>query len=342
MSRWRAVPARAVASFARAGPLLLTAALLLGILTACVLVASIGGAILQALPALPAAIAVHVAQLAATAMAWRALFHPPRPSFGLMLRARWIRESLNGLLPLVGVGGGVLAATSLARSTGLPFRGVAAGSVVDLLVESVSQVPILLLGIGLFAAASQASLPTLDTRLLVPAVLLAVLLVVALRLPASRAAMARLLRRAGLAERLAGLRDNLRTVDAGRAALARGVAWHLLAWSLGALEVWCILAVLGTPVSLAEAFAIESLGMAARSLGFVLPAGLGAQEAGLTVVAAALGVPLEAAIALALLKRLREVVMGVPGLIVWQREERRTLATGRAVPAGPPGVAGGG
>jgi uncharacterized membrane protein YbhN (UPF0104 family) len=83
--------------------------------------------------------------------------------------------------------------------------------------------------------------------------------------------------------------------------------------------------VLGTPVGLPEALAIESLGMAARSLGFVLPAGLGAQEAGLAAVAVALGVPLEAAVAMAMLKRLREVLMNLPGLFAWQRWERQRM-----------------
>lgn len=108
--------------------------------------------------------------------------------------------------------------------------------------------------------------------------------------------------------------------------MAQAAAWHLLAWTLGAAEAWAILAVLGTPVSLAEAYVIESLGMAARSLGFVLPAGLGAQEAGLAAVGVALGVPLQEAIAMAMLKRLREVLMNVPGLVAWQRTERRAAA----------------
>src|SRR6476661_6382076 len=97
----------------RAVSLLLTAGLIFGMGAACFLLMDIGKAVLRALPALPAAILVHLVQIAATAMAWRGLFHAPRPGFALMLRARWIRESLNGLLPLVGIGGGLLAAFAL-------------------------------------------------------------------------------------------------------------------------------------------------------------------------------------------------------------------------------------
>ena len=66
--------------------------------------------------------------------------------------------------------------------------------------------------------------------------------------------------------------------------------------------------------------------MAARSLGFVLPAGLGAQEAGLAAVAVALGVPLEEAVAMSMLKRLREVLMNLPGLIAWRWSQRHPAA----------------
>src|SRR5690349_13415678 len=139
--------------------LLLTATLIFGMVSASLLVLDIGNAVLRALPALPAAIAVHVLQIAATAMAWRGLFHAPRPGIGLMLRARWIRESLNGLLPLVGIGGGVLAALTIARQTERPFAGVAAGATVDLLIESVMQLPFLLAGVALLASVAPGTLP---------------------------------------------------------------------------------------------------------------------------------------------------------------------------------------
>ncbi|WP_431268079.1 hypothetical protein [Dankookia sp. P2] len=102
-------------------------------------------------------------------------------------------------------------------------------------------------------------------------------------------------------------------VDAGTGPMMRAGGWHFGAWCIGAIEVWVILWVLGVPLGLAAALAIESLGMAARSLGFALPAGLGAQEAGLAAVAVALGVPFEGAVAMAMLKRMREVTLNLPG-----------------------------
>jgi uncharacterized membrane protein YbhN (UPF0104 family) len=75
---------------------------------------------------------------------------------------------------------------------------------------------------------------------------------------------------------------------------------------------------LGHPVSLAAALALESLTLAARSLVFVAPAGLGVQEAGLVGVGHVLGLGSDVAIALSLAKRMREILFGLPALAAWQ------------------------
>lgn len=310
--------------------LLLTVALILGMAAACLVLLDIGDAVLRALPALPPAIAVHLVQIVAMAMAWRALFHAPRPGLLLMMRARWIRQSLNGLLPLVGIGGGVLAATAVARQTRQPFAAVAAGATVDLMTEAVAQAPFLLVGLALLALVAPGLLAVAEAGALMLPIALGAATGLAILLGPGRAPVLWLMRRIGLGEKFGALLASFAAVNAGPGPLALGVAWHVLAWSLGAFEVWIILALLGTPVSLAEAYVIESLGLAARSLGFVVPGGLGAQEMGLTAVGVALGVPLEEAVAMSLLKRLREVVVSVPGLVAWQWIERRAAAAGEA------------
>jgi putative membrane protein len=313
----------------RAASVLVTGMLVFGMVAACLLVMEIGKAVLRALPALPLAIAVHTLQLAATAVAWRNLFHLPRPGFWLMLRARWVRESLNGLLPLVGIGGGMLAGLAIARQTDRPFAGVAAGATVDLLIETVTQLPFLLVSLALLQRVAPRALPLSEAgALLLPLALIAALAVL-IRLGVGRELALRLMRRIGLQKALDSLCDSLVAVNAGAWPIVRAATWHFLAWSLGAAEVWVILAMLGSPVGIAQAYVIESLGMAARSLGFVLPAGLGAQEAGLVAIGVALGVPMEEAVAMSMLKRLREVLMNVPGLIYWQWAERRPAAASK-------------
>ena len=62
---------------------------------------------------------------------------------------------------------------------------------------------------------------------------------------------------------------------------------------------------------------LESLGQLMRSVGFVLPGGLGAQEGGIVAGGLILGVGPELALAVALIKRARELAYGVPGLVTW-------------------------
>ena len=86
---------------------------------------------------------------------------------------------------------------------------------------------------------------------------------------------------------------------------------------------------MGYPVSPAEAIAIESLGQGSRAVVFVLPAGLGVQDGTLVAASAIFGIPAEVALAMALIKRVPDLVLGVPGLLAWQTLEGRQLLSSR-------------
>ena len=83
------------------------------------------------------------------------------------------------------------------------------------------------------------------------------------------------------------------------------------------------------PVSWSEALLLESLGQAIRGAGFAVPGALGIQEGGYLLLAPLAGLPPQAALALSLAKRAREVLWALPGLLWWYRSEqawRRRLA----------------
>ncbi|MEB3232070.1 MAG: flippase-like domain-containing protein, partial [Leptolyngbyaceae bacterium] len=94
---------------------------------------------------------------------------------------------------------------------------------------------------------------------------------------------------------------------------------------LAAGETWLALRFLGHPVGIGEAIALESLGQAIRSAAFLIPGGLGAQEIGIMGVGTVLGIPVTVGLSLSLCKRIRELAIGVPGLIALQIEEGRGL-----------------
>jgi putative membrane protein len=106
-----------------------------------------------------------------------------------------------------------------------------------------------------------------------------------------------------------------------RVGLARSFIWHLGGWFVGATEVWVVFHFMGYAISFEEAVIIESLLHAVRGAAFAIPGALGAQEGGLIVLCAMFGVPPEAALALSLVKRIPDLVIGVPGLIAWQAIE---------------------
>jgi uncharacterized membrane protein YbhN (UPF0104 family) len=117
---------------------------------------------------------------------------------------------------------------------------------------------------------------------------------------------------------LARLDTAIRELTSARGRLARTIVWQLAALTGGCSETWLALRWLGHPLSLAGAVALESFTIAARSLIFVAPAGLGVQEAGLIGVGHALGLGSDVAMALSLAKRMREILFGLPALAAWQ------------------------
>jgi uncharacterized membrane protein YbhN (UPF0104 family) len=107
----------------------------------------------------------------------------------------------------------------------------------------------------------------------------------------------------------------------------QSILLHLLAWAIGAAEIAIVLACIGVEgVTLAEVLVIEALAQAIKSAAFPIPSGLGVQEGGFVVVGALFGIDAGTAIALSLAKRVPDVVLGLPALLVWQNLEARRTA----------------
>ena len=74
---------------------------------------------------------------------------------------------------------------------------------------------------------------------------------------------------------------------------------------------------LGQPLGVIDAFILESLSSGVRAAAFMVPGALGALEGGFVVFGALFGLPAETALAISLSKRVRELILGLPGLFVW-------------------------
>jgi putative membrane protein len=263
---------------------------------------------------------------------WFLLFPPrARPPARVCVLIRFLREGANALLPITQIGGEAIGARALALTTGASATLAAASVIVDVLVQATTQLLFGLLGLATLAAIRDADPAprAIAVALFAAAPALGGFFLV--QRPIARRWITRLLQRlAGGREWLAfgaidALYARLADIHANGRGVAAALAVHSCVWLFGALEVWAVLAFMGYPCGYPEALVIESLMHAAKGAAFVIPGALGAQEGALIAICAIFGVPAEAAIALSLIKRVPDLVFGVPGLIGWQAIEGRAL-----------------
>jgi len=126
----------------------------------------------------------------------------------------------------------------------------------------------------------------------------------------------------------------IRGLYARRRGVAMCCAWTIISLVGGSGEIWIALHALGLPATLVNALILQSMALTIRSAAFAVPGGLGVQEGGYLVVGNLLGIPGNAAFALSLIARMRELALGIPGLVVWQMIEGRRLLRARSAGAG--------
>jgi putative membrane protein len=234
------------------------------------------------------------------------------------------------------VGGDVIGARALTLR-GAPAPLSAASVVVDVLVQAATQCLFAVIGLATLAATRDASAVggtvAVVTAFAVPALCGFYLVQRPIGRRWVRALLARIV---GEREWLSfgtidALYSRLGEIYADRIGLLASASIHLTFWLFGALEVWAMLAFMGLPASYPEALIIESLTQAIRGAAFAIPGALGAQEGGLIAICAIFGVPADVAVAMSLIKRVPDVVFGVPSLLAWQMlESRAFFASGRA------------
>jgi len=292
---------------------------------------------------LVAIVVIHIGQLAFCTFGWNALFAgispDRRPTVLGLFALRWIRESIDHLLPVAQVGGEIAAGRLLARDRiSLPVAG--ASIIADLTIETLTQALFTLIGLALiFALADPGDVGRWAGLGFGMALFLAGLAVFAQRWGGVRLFEKLLLT---IAERMgwnrlegiAGLDQALARVYRLRRTLLVAGLHHMVAWSLGAGEVMIAAWALGHPLGIGQCYVIESLEQAIRSIAFFVPGALGVQEGGFVVLAALFGVPSDIALSISLTKRIRELALGLPGLAAWQLQELRLRRDRRVVEMG--------
>lgn len=300
----------------------------------------------QGLPAIVATLALagwglllvalfHLIPLVLDAIAIRVLFNEGEGTLKDALLARWAGESANSLMPAGQIGGPVLMARHLAQR-GLPMQDAAAAITVSTTLQTFAQIAFALLGVILLGAqATQISQHSVRMSALIASGLLS-LQVGGFYWLQRRGFFSKLMR---AATRFSGKRDwsqwlsQAEAIDmAVQRVYARGgpvAASFLLSsvgWLVGTGEVYLILQMIHHPAGWMDSLLLESLGQAIRGAAFVIPGALGVQEGGYLLLAPMVGLPPDAALALSLAKRTRELLLGLPGLLYLHLSSRAAAA----------------
>ncbi len=269
----------------------------------------------------------HLVPLFFSALSWRELLPlSSRPDVISVTWIRWIRESINALLPVAGVGGDV-AGARLAHLRGVPGAQAAASMVVDTTVGVVTQLVFVLTGVMLLVIRSTEHTALLVAWVVVIGMGVFIVAIAAFVLVQHRnmfVMFAKLARGLVPEKWLSSFAGNASAIDdavvavyRNRFAFLRANLSRLVGWAAGTGEIWLVMQFLGQPLGVLDAFILESLSSGVRAAAFMVPGALGALEGGFVLFGALFGLPAETALAISLSKRVRELILGLPGLFVW-------------------------
>ncbi len=270
-------------------------------------------------------------------IAWHVAF--PEMGYWRLVAARMVRDAVGSCLPLSQVGGMVLGvrATCLRVKETSPkiYLSEATGAnLVDITTEVMGQVAFILLGI-MSLVMYQGFHP-----LVMPIIGGALFLVVgSIGFIWTQRNGGRLLRRFGgsfvrkmtekwqngLLGSVDATQDYLEKAWSRPLRIAMAASCHLLGWLGSAGILWVTAWFLGAYLTFFQAVAIEGVACAIMSVGFFIPGSLGVQEGAYMVLGHIFNISAPIALGFSLLRRGRELTVGIPVLLIWQFLEMRNL-----------------
>jgi putative membrane protein len=243
----------------------------------------------------------------------------------VLIWGRMVRDAAGQCLPFSLVGGFVLGARAITLE-GVLWPDAVASTVVDLSAEFVAQIGLVLIGVFILSARAP------DASIIRPICigLAASIIAAAGFVWLQRGAGGPLIR---ISRRLIGTwsRDaDIAAIQTRLTGLYRS-PWrvglctllHLVGWFGTGVASWIAFRLLGANIDFVAALGIEALLHAVLALAVLVPGYAGVQEAAYAGVGALFGQPPELALSVSLLRRARDVALGVPILLLWQGAEWR-------------------
>ncbi len=248
---------------------------------------------------------------------------------------RMVRDASANCLPFSQVGGFVFGAHAVTLH-GVSWSLATASTVVDVTAEFLAQLAFTAIGLGILLARAPDSAFAVPVEVGLGLSVVAGAVLIWLQRGAAPL-FARLGRRiAGrwfedAQDRVEVLQSELALIYGHAARLAIGFAVHLLGWIGTGVAGWITYSALDVPIDFDDALAIEALLSAMAAMAFLVPVNAGVQEAGYAGLGAIFGVPPELSLGVSLVRRARDLTVGVPILLIWQFFEVRRLREVRRV-----------
>jgi glycosyltransferase 2 family protein len=252
----------------------------------------------------------------------------------VLIWGRMVRDASANCLPFSQVGGFVFGARAVTLHR-VEWHTATASTVVDVTAEFLAQIAFACIGLGIMLARAPRSGLAVPAEVGIGLAVLAcfgfvwaqkgavpVFAGIGRRIASNRFTDAK--------ERMEVLQAELGLIYGHTAKLALGFFVHLIGWICTGVAGWIAYRALGVPIDFDDALAIEALLSAAAAVAFLVPINAGVQEAGYVGLGAIFGIPPELSLGVSLVRRARDIVVGVPILLLWQFVEMRRLRTLRA------------
>lgn len=257
-----------------------------------------------------------------------------RRQLGTFAWARTTREAATDVLPFSQFGGLVVGArTAIAGGIREPL--VFASLIADQTTELAAQLVFTLFGavmLALVLTDQRVSADVLPLVLAGAGVLAAIMALFAFAqrpvLRLAQALAARILPQS--AAGMAALSDELDRIYRHRRRVIAAFLLHLVAWIFAAFGAWVALRLMGVRLPIVSVLTIEALIFTLRTVAFAIPGGVGVQEAAYVLLGPIFGLSPSAGLALSLVKRARDIAVGVPVVLAWQALEARRLSNSRS------------
>ena len=265
----------------------------------------------------------HLAATTLMGLAWWRLQRAGKRR--IFVWGRLVRDAGSELLPLSQLGGSVLGARVLIINR-VAAAAATASTVVDATLEFGAQISFIALGILLLMqlVPNSALVASAATGLAVAITAAIALISAQIWKPDFLPRLALRFTGRWLGAALAGtsaVEAAMRKIYRSKRGVWTSFVLHLAAWLLSGAEGWLALRLLGVSVNLAVVLALESMVCAMRAMAFAVPNAIGVQEGAYVLVGATFGLTPEIALSVSLLRRGRDLVLGVPALASWQLSE---------------------